>query len=268
MGAGFEALLLGKNWKKALRDEDKRRCANHTTTGDIEDEMRLQRQLILAYIEQAKNLPQVKKMKLKQTQQVFRVRLKMSKLLFLGTPDGDGTYYNIPTLFENKTASRVNDAYIRALDFDKQVCGYAYAHRLMDKPALKQCCYCIFRKPQKYIKRGQTVDQFVAEIKRDLVERPKFYYPFHRFRLGSNTVSEVGHDIETLACVLKDRYATLKTETKILNPHNWPKQEDKCHDYKGCEFLQLCKNPKRWKLYLRMFQQREMLYEEEKRELK
>lgn len=269
LAAGFEALLMGKDYKKALKVEDKKRCSRHVTTGDIEDEMRLQRRLILAYIEQAKKLPAVRKMKLNRTQASFKVRLKKSKLWFLGTPDGEGTYANVPTLFENKTAGQVNNAYIRALSFDKQVHGYGYAHRLEGKPALSQCCYCIFRKPQKHIKRGQTIDQFVEEIRLDLADpkRRSFYYIFHKFHLGRNTVSEVGEDIETLACILKDRYTTLKTESAILNPHNWPKQEDKCHDYKGCEFLQLCENPKRWKLYLRLFQQREMMYSEERKEL-
>lgn len=268
LAAGFEALLMGKDYKKALKAEDRKRCAAHLTTGDIEDELRIQRQLILAYIERAKRLPEVKKMKLNRTQHPFKVRLKESKLWFCGTPDGEGTYDGVPTLFENKTASRVNDSYIQALGFDKQVHGYAYAHRLQGKPALAQCCYCIFHKPSKWIKRGQTIDEFVEEIRQDLRERPKFYYIFHKFHLGRNTVSEVGEDIEALACILKDRYNTLKTESKILDFHNWPKQEDKCHDYKGCEFLQLCKNPKRWQLYLRLFQQRKMLYEKEKEELR
>lgn len=268
LGAGFEALLMGKDYKKAMKVEDKRRCSIHITTGDIEDEMRLQRRLILAYIEQAKELPEVKKMKLKRTQQKLKVRLRKSKLWFCGTPDADGLYAKVPTLFENKTAGKVNSSYIAALAFDKQPNGYAYAKRLLGEPALSQCCYCIFHKPQKVVKRNQTIDQFVAEITQDLKDRPKFYYIFHKFRLGRNTIAEVGHDIETLACILKDRYKTLGTDEKLLNPHNWPKQEDKCHDYKGCEFLQLCKYPKKWQLYLRLYQQREMLYEEEKNELR
>jgi len=206
-------------------------------------------------------------MKLTSHQNKFKVRLRDSGLWFCGTEEGTGTYRNRPMLFENKTAAQVTPAYIDALAFDKQVHGYAYGRRLLKKPVLPECCYCIFRKPQKKIKRGQTIDEFVEEITQDLIDRPSFYYIFHKFRLGRTSVSETGADIESLACILQDRYRTLKTDSRILERHNWPKQEDKCPDYKGCEFLQLCKRPKEWRLYLRFWQQREMLYEEERKEL-
>jgi len=267
LGAGFEALLMKKNWRKAIQAEDKRRSARHNICG-LEEEMSLQRRLITAFISQAKNHPDVKRMSLKTHQNKFKVRLRDSGLWFCGTEEGTGSYRNRAMLFEIKTAGRVNQSYIDALGFDKQVHGYTYARRLLKKPVLPECCYCIFHKPQKKIKRGQTIDEFAEEIQQDLIDRPSFYYIFHKFRLGRLTVSEVGADIESLACILQDRYKTLKTESRILEPHNWPKQEDKCFDYKGCEFLQLCKRPKDWHLYLRFYQQREMLYDIEKRELK
>ncbi len=267
LGAGFESLLMKKNWRRAIVAEDKRRCFTHLRTGDLEDELRLQRRLILAFVAQAKNHPDVKKMVLKTHQNRFKVRLRDSGVLFCGTEEGTGSYRNRPMLFEIKTAKQVGKAYIDALSFDKQVHGYTYARRLLKKPVLPECCYCIFRKPQKKIKRNQTVDGFVTEIEQDLIDRPTFYYIFHKFRLGRLSVSEVGHDIERLACILKLLYDSM-SEEELLDSHNWPKQENKCHDYAGCEFLQLCKRPKDWGMYLRFYKQREMLYEEEKHELK
>jgi len=267
MGAGFEALISGKDPTKAINAEDRRYRRRYIITGEMEDEMRLQRQLIEAYITQAKKHPKVRKMKMKTSQVPFKVRLQESRLWFCGTPDGNGTYYNKPVIFEEKTAGKVTNAYIDALSFNKQVFGYAYARRLAKKPVLPQCCYCIFRKPQKRIKRGQTIDDFVAEIRQDLINRPAFYYIFHKLTLGRLTIAETGHDIESLAVDLKERHKRLNAEDGLLDPHSWPKQEDKCYDYKGCEFLSLCKNPKKWQIYLRLYQQREMLYEEEKKEL-
>jgi len=267
LGAGFESLLLGKNPEKAMNTESKRRLSKHLVEGTLEDEIRLQRRLISAFIAQAKKHPDVKRMKLGRTQEKFAVTLKDSELLFCGTPDAEGTYRRRPMLFEIKTAGQVNAAYLDSLAFDKQVHGYTYARRLRKKSVLPECCYCIFRKPQKRIKRGQTIDEFVEEIKKDLAKRPEFYFIFHKFRLGHLTVSEVGADIERLASILKGLYEAM-SENEILDPHNWPKQESKCFDYRGCEYLQLCKNPRRWELYLRFFQQREMLYEKEKQELK
>lgn len=266
-GAGLEALLLGKDPERAIRIEDRKRRAAHITSAELEEEMRLQRRLISAFIAGAKRHPKVRKMKLIHTQQKFRVRLQDSRLWFCGTRDGDGTYCNKTSLFECKALSRVTSSTISALTFDKQINGYTYARRLEKKPVFPRCCYCIFRKPQKKIKRNQTVDQFVTEITRDLAERPDFYYFFQNITLGKLTVEETGYDIEADAIDLKEKYKRLGTDSKILDPHNWPKQETKCTDYKGCEFLQLCKNSKKWQLYLRLFQQRQMLYEEEKKEL-
>lgn len=267
LGAGFESLLMKKNWKKAMQVEDKRRCKGYTISDDLENELCLQRRLITAFIAQVANHPDVARMKLKSHQNKFKVRLKQSNLWFCGTEEGEVVYRNRPMLLEIKTAKQVGQSYIAALSFDKQVHGYTYARRLLNKSTLPECCYCIFRKPQKRIKRGQTVDQFVVEIEQDLIERPEFYYIFHKFALGRLTVSEVGYDIESLALDLQQKYERL-SQKELLDPHNWAKQENKCHDYAGCEFLQLCKNPKRWELYLRFYKQREMLYKEEKQELK
>jgi hypothetical protein len=272
LGAGFEALISGRvtskeNPAKAMQIDDKKRCKRSVITGDLQDELRLQRRLIAAFINQAKNHPDVKKMKLKTRQEKFAVPLKDSGLLFCGTPDGEGTYANRPVLFECKTASKVTQSYIDALSFDKQVHGYAYSRRLCNKSVLPECCYCIFHKPQKRIKKGQTSDEFVTEITQDLKDRPSFYYTFHKFHLGRQTVAETGYDIEALAADLKAKYDRLRTTKAILDPHNWPKQEDKCYDYRGCEFLPLCKKPKQWHLYMRVYQQREMLYEQERKEL-
>jgi len=268
LGAGFEALLLGKNPEKAMNAEDKKRRQRHLATSDIEDEMRLQRQLISAFIKQAKKHPEVKKMKLKTHQEKLKVHLKKSRLLFCGTPDGPGTYAGKPHLFEIKTAKQVNAVYIDALTFDKQVYGYAYARKLLQKPVLPKCCYCIFRKSQKRIKRNQTIDEFVREIEEDLADpnRTGFYFIFHRFGLGSQTIAEVGYDIEQLASDLLAKHRGM-SKKELLNPHCWPKQESKCSEYRGCEYLQLCKRPNQWKLYLRFYQQRERLYREEDAEL-
>lgn len=266
MGAAFEALISGRDTDKALALQDRRYRRRYIITGELENEMRIQRRLIGAYINQAKEHPKIRKMKMTASQEQFKVRLKNSPLWFCGTPDGDGTYFGKPVMFEEKTAGKVTNSYIDALRFDKQVYGYAYGRQLGDKPVLPKCCYCIFRKPQKWIKKNQTIDQFVTEIEKDLVARRDFYYIIELLTLGKLTIAEVGCDIETLALELKEKYRRLRGNG-LLDPHNWAKQEDKCHDYKGCQFLNLCKNPKKWSLYLRLFQQREMLYEEEKKEL-
>jgi len=267
IGAGFEALISSKDPEKAMRFEDRDYRKRYVTTSDLEDEMKIQRRLISACIAQAKHHPKVKKMEMKVSQQQFKVRLKKSCLWFCGTPDGFGTYCKKPVMFEEKTASQITNSYIDALRFDKQVYGYAYAQQLAGNPVLPKCCYCIFRKPQKWVKKNQTIDDFVKDIEKDFADRRDFYYSFIELTLGKQTISEVGHDIETLAFELKEKYKRLRADGGLLDPHNWPRQESKCYKYGGCGFLQLCRNPKKWQVYLRLFQQRKMLYEDEKKEL-
>lgn len=267
LGAGFEAMIKGNDYKKAVRAEDRERCARHDTTGELENELRLQRDIMMLYLDRAKRLPIIKKMWIREFQEPFKVRLRDSGLWFCGTPDAIGTFDGDQCLFENKTAGRINDAYLQALLFDKQVNGYAYSVKLQKKEPLKRCCYCIFRKPQKRIKRGQTIDEFVEELRKDFRKRPEFYFIFHRFSLGVNTVADVGYDIESLATILRNRYEDLATDKNILDYRNWPKMEDKCFEFAGCEFLHLCKNPKKWVIYKKLYQQREMLYPIEHEEL-
>jgi len=267
LGAGFESLLLGKSDKQILADmrrEDKKRASKHTIDGQTMDEMRLQRQLIEAIVLGAKRRSDVKRMKLTESQIKFQLPLKCG-VLFCGTEDGEGTYRGKPYLFEIKTASRVSPSYLDALKFGKQINGYAHARRKLKKSPIGDCCACVFHKPQKRIKRNQTIDDFVDEIKRDIVERPEMYYIWHKFKLGRTTVSEVGKDIEREAYILKLLYKDCGG--KLLEPSMWPKQDQKCFDYSGCEYLPLCKNIAKWEMYLRFYKQREMLYEEESEEL-
>ena len=72
--------------------------------------------------------------------------------------------------------------------------------------------------------------------------------------------------MDTKAVQTRNRYRDLGKD--ILDIHAWPKEETQCSYWKGCEYMSLCSHPVNWRLYLRFYQQREMLYEEEKRELK
>ncbi len=265
LGAGFEAMLVGKNWRQAMKKEDKRRVKGHELSSVVQDNLDLNYRLIEVILAGAARQPEVKRMRLTRSQIKFSVPLKCG-VKFCGTLDGIGTYRGQPHLFEFKTASKVNQAYLMSLRFDKQINGYAWAINKGRAKPLTECRYCIFKKAQKRVKRGQTVDEFVEEIEQDVIARPEMYYVWHRLSLGRTTVREVAYDIKQEAEDLKAKFDRAK-RGQLLDPHYWPKRENKCHDYSGCEFLPLCDNPAKWKIYLRMYRQREMLYEEEKDEL-
>jgi hypothetical protein len=302
-GAGIEALMMGKSDKQvraAMKAEDKRRVKGKVVKEDMLEEMALQRRLIEVLVFGAKDQPEFQKMHMERDQIKFKVKLR-SGVLFCGTEDGEGTYAGKPCMFENKTATSVSDSYLAALTYGTQVNGYTWAQKKDKKDFPSLCVACVFQKCGKIVKKDQTVDDFLEEIRTDIYggekemktmvkvvdpetgeevidsesgkvkkvpkvkvidPQPERYYRWHKFRLGVRTVSEVGEDIERQAEILKMLYADCGDD--LLNPMLWPKQENKCADYKGCEFIQLCMNPARWKMYAeRFFVQREMLYDEE-----
>jgi hypothetical protein len=279
--AGFEALLMGKTDKQikaAMKAEDLRRIKGRIIKEDMVEELKLQRRLIETIVFGAAHQPEVKRMHMTHDQIKFSTSLKCG-VTFCGTEDGEGTYRNQPCMFENKALSSVTDSYVESLTYGKQVNGYAWAQRRLRKTFPNLCVGCLFKKTHKIVKQGQTFDSFIDEIHtdihggqiqlktkvKDVPPQPKKFYRWHKFKLGRSTVTQTGQDIEREAYILKLLYKDCGG--KLLEPSLWPKQEEKCNDYSGCEYIQLCKNPATWQLYLRFYQQREMLYEQEHEEL-
>ena len=263
--AGFEALLLGKDWRGAMKKESRRRIRRHIVNSEDQEELNLQTRLLELCVAEATKQPWVKKCKLKWAEKQFRIPLKCG-VLFCASLDGLGTDEGALSLFEIKTAKSISDDFYTSLSFDMQIHAYGYALRSKKGPTPKQCTYCIFRKPQKRVKKKQTVDDFLEDMKEDFHDRAKWYYIHHKHQLGSLTISETAKDIEAGARLLKSIYDN-HTERQLLNVDNWPKNSSLCLEWGACPFLILCKYPKRWQVYTRAYQQREMLYEEEKDEL-
>lgn len=268
LGAAWETLLLGKDWRKAMGIEDRKYRKRYKVTTEDEYEMALQYRLIEIYLMRAKHLPETERMKLKQRQVKFRVRLKQSGLVFCGTLDGLGHIDGKEYLFENKTLRQVTPATEEALQFDKQPNGYAYSRRLEKKRPYTRCCYCIFRKPAKKLRKTDTAGDYVERIRKDLIDSPGWYYRFCLFALGKHQVSEVGYDIEQEAEDLLCKYEQAIEQGRLLDPHFWPRCEKHCHDWAGCEYLPLCKHPADWQSYVgTVYQMRELRYDEEEEEV-
>ena len=265
LGAGFEAILLGKkNWKQLMRKESKDALKGYDTSAHAE-ELDLQFRLIEVILEQAKVQAKEYNMSLTQSQVPVRQRLRCG-VIYCGTEDGEGTYGSKRSLYEIKTASKVNQAYIDSLKLDKQINSYCWAKRNSKEKHYNRCTYCIFKKPQKRLKKNQTVDEFVEEIAQDCVDRPEMYYEWIDLPLVKPFVDSVGQSIERMAEILSDIYKDLSKE-QLLDPNYWPEMESKCSEYSGCEFLPLCLHPNNYEMYLRFYCQRTLLYEIEKEEV-
>ena len=265
LGEGFEAILLGKkNWKQLMRKESVASLKGHDTS-KLAEEIDLQYRLIEVILEQAKVLAEQHGMSLVKSQVPVRVKLKCG-VIYCGTEDGEGVYEGSSSLYEIKTASKVNQGYLSSLKLDKQINTYCWGSRGSKTKHYSQCAYCIFKKPQKRLKKNQTVDEFVKEIAQDCIDRPEMYYEWLQLSLVKPFVDSVGRSTERMAEILKMIYDNLSKE-QLLDPNYWPEMETKCSDYSGCEFLPLCLHPNNWQMYLRFYKQRTMLYELEEEEL-
>ena len=274
LGEGFENLLMGKSLKqvnKLMQKESLKRTRRHAVSpedkANLDLNMRLIKAFIAGVVKQKRKDFDYSKMHLNECQVAIKMPLDYTDITYLGTGDGDGTYKNKPCLYELKTAKWVNNDYINRLSFDKQVHGYALGLKEQGRKCASRCTYCIFRKPQKRLKRGQSVDSFVDEIKLDLIARPEFYYILHEWPFGAATLRQVKADIEAAAWRLSLFYQKL-SEKELLDPSNWDRQDGQCLYYGACEYLPLCSHLQAWRVYERLYQQRELMYEEEKSELR
>ncbi len=274
---GFQSLLLGHKWpriRKDMRAESRRRLEQHTLTVEIQSELALQFDLLCVFLQAAMKHPAVEKMRMVAVEKQVSYKIdNVPGIKYCGSVDGDGFYKDKPCIFEIKTATQVTPSYFKALDVDQQVHSYALGMRKLGKPRDK-CCYCVFRKTQKRIKKGQTPDDFVAEIKKDVDARPNFYFggdenkatfPYP-LTLGKHSIDDAKNSIEAGAWLLNQIYTNL-TPKALLQPESWPKNTRNCFNYGQCGYFALCHNLKRWKLYSRFYQQREIMYPEEEKEL-
>lgn len=273
---GFEALVQ-KGLKTAYREmnkESRRRAGRHLLTNEDRDEISLQLRLLKAIIGAASKQKFIKDIKMRWTEKQIKCKIPNSKVLFCCTMDGAGSYKGQRCSFEIKTASRVNNDFFTALAFNKQIHSQAWAAKRAGEEAFVRCAYCVFRKPMKRIKRLQSADEFIKEMQQDLVERSSFYFGGDEGRptfpyvqnLGKNTLRNTGLDVTRCAELLSNMYNV--EESRLLDPNYWPCNSQDCLSFGACPYLLLCRNLPRWKLYERVYQQRQMLYDEEQEELK
>lgn len=282
--AGFETLLMTHNITKALfalTTESKKRQKRYTITTEDLDELDLQVQIIQLIIKSASVQPWVNRLNMLWTEKQFRCQVADTGVTFCSQVDGGGSAGKDDVLFEIKTAKSVNNSYFEALTFDHQIHGYGYQMQQAHQRFPSKCAFCVFRKPSKYIKKDQSTEAFIAEIKYDLAHKPakgknggpdwyfiadphNHVFPY-LLTMGKNTIEYTGRDIVRDTQILQKQYQAL--EKDILDPWHWPCKDKQCLNYGACTYLPLCRNMAKWQLYTRLYQGREFMYAEEQKEL-
>ena len=273
--AGFQTLLM-QNLNKAMaamQRESKDRLKLKAPDNDMLRECSIQLRLIKTIMRAASRQPFMKRLEMDWAEKKFSIDVHKG-VQFCSTLDGIGRYKDKPVFFEIKTAKTVSPQYFQALSMDSQIYGYALQLKYSDsEPSVNKVAYCVFRKSGKYLKRGQGEDEFVEEITQDIKERPDWYFivgedgksfPLVQ-TIGKTTLAEAEKDLVENTRQLYEKYQ-VKTE-RLLDPSYWPKNCKHCLNYGACQFLPLCQNIRKYELYMRFYQQRELRYDLEHEEL-
>jgi hypothetical protein len=270
--AGLDVWLRGgtaKGTALAMKAKDKELLADTPSISpDLQTELHIWRSIAPAMIEGFREVTG-DKMRLTSCEEKFAVPL-LGNVTFCGTLDGRGTHDGKSTLFEFKTAGQISKDTFSTMAFNKQVYGYLSSIPAVDLP--EQFAYCVLRKPSKWLKRGQSVEAFIEELKADFIARPDFYFAIWEQPVGKNAIEDVAADIRSAATDLAMKYKSLGIGysqcEKLYDPHSWPRDDRQCHDYGNCPYLELCKDARHWKARAGAFyRQREIRYELEREEL-
>lgn len=128
-------------------------------------------------------------------------------------------------IIENKTASRVDEAYVEKLAFTDQVSKYYLGlQKILDKPILG-VKYRIIKKPALRLKNSESISEF----RQRLVER----------LMEEDNIIEV---ITTRSKAdLKEALAELKADMRtIVRAKVFPKNPQACSMFGKCQYLPLC----------------------------
>jgi hypothetical protein len=173
---------------------------------------------------------------------------------FRGLIDGLGTYDGESTLFEFKALGQIASTTFDTMAFNGQV--FPYLSTIPKDRRPKKFAFCVLRKPSKWVKKGQSLGEFVAEIKEDLIARPDFYFAVWTQDVGEQAIQYALADVEAGAEDLRAKYKRLGK--CVLDPFNWPRDDRACHEYGSCTMLSLCKDTGHWEARAAtMFQHRE-----------
>lgn len=273
LGEGVEVLLQTKNIKKALKAmqlKHEELLKGQLLLPEQQEEVELQYKMLKTIIKVWYDVRRkyIDKTTIQEKELSFSIRLKNSPVIFEGILDGKGEYENKPTMFEIKTAASqfINQEYFSHLLFDKQINGYCKGIKKSCGTTFEDCHYLVFRKPSIYVRKAETPDEFVERFEEDLIERADWYFILYKHKFGKNAVEEVIEDIEAVAFDLYAKFSFLSKE-ELLNPKNWPRNDQQCFNYGVCPYFILCKKVKNFLLYSRSYVNRELRYSTEEAEL-
>ena len=133
------------------------------------------------------------------------------KLVFAGKLDAIEHKLKESWIWEDKTASRIDDDYLAKLPLDRQVTSYLFA------AAVSEACtktgnlsrkvagviYNILLKPTKYMRAGEDYDEYLLRCKADYLANPEAYYVRQRCYRSQTDFEDLLDDIRHVAMMVR-----------------------------------------------------------------
>ena len=154
---------------------------------------------------------------------------KSTKLKIAGKLDDLVKINNRWWIVEYKTASRLDSSYFDRLYVDSQITMYMYAMERLDyNPA--GVIYRVIRKPGLRRGRTEALEAFLERLRKDIAERPEFYY---EERMLYRDKRDLGEFEETI-------YLEAKQANDCARKGRCFRHSTACSMYGACEYLPLC----------------------------
>jgi hypothetical protein len=147
-----------------------------------------------------------------------------------GRADGVVDHGAFLELTEDKLVGQIDAVSVKKTRGDRQLSLGAYAlWRITGKP-VRKVRKRFTKKPQIRQRKGESVAEFCERIRADYRERPDFY-------MHEETTFR---DADDMLDVERSLWDWAEQRRAAQRRGFWPMNTDRCHDYGGCDFLDLC----------------------------
>jgi hypothetical protein len=147
-----------------------------------------------------------------------------------GRADGVVDHGAFLELTEDKLVGQIDAVSVKKTRGDRQLSLGAYAlWRITGKP-VRKVRKRFTKKPQIRQRKGESVAEFCERIRADYRERPDFY-------MHEETTFR---DADDMLDVERSLWDWAEQRRAAQRRGFWPMNTDRCHDYGGCDFLDIC----------------------------
>jgi len=164
----------------------------------------------------------------------FEVRDPESNVKLIGYLDNTYKVGKDHWIMETKTKSRIMDTLLDMLHFDFQSFMYMHGYKLTYDVLPKGVLYNIVRKPQIQQHSGESLDQYLERLEKDVESRPDFY--FIRYEISIPKEAYTYWVMNDLRTILQD-YKRWEDGNFQETYRNTTQCESK---FGSCAFLPIC----------------------------